>query len=179
MNTVSPVVQEFFNQYARSRSAQDIGLIASQYPDSFMFAGPKGVRVAEKGAVLAAFPKGQEFLKSLGHQSTEVLTLDETRIDEHYLFVRAVFAWHFQRAPAAHIDVKVDSTFILSDQGVPKIVFNMGTKISDKRICERCPADQRKRCVSVGSCARGPDRVADAPLADVALPQFHPIGRRR
>ena len=70
MNTASPVVQEFFNQYARSRTAQDIGLIASQYPDSFMFAGPKGVRVTEKGAVLAAFPKGQEFLKSLGHEST-------------------------------------------------------------------------------------------------------------
>ena len=106
------------------RTAQDIGLIASQYPDSFMFAGPKGVRVAEKGAVLAAFPKGQEFLKSLGHESTEVLTLDETRMDEHYVLVRARFVWQFQRAPGARIDVKVDSTFILYiDQGVPKIVF--------------------------------------------------------
>lgn len=70
-----------------------------------MFAGPKGVRVAEKAAVLAAFPKGREFLQSLGHQSTEVLTLDETRMDEHYLLVRAVFAWHFQRVPAARVDL--------------------------------------------------------------------------
>jgi hypothetical protein len=68
-------------QYARSRSAQDIGLIASQYPDSFM-------------------------------------------LDEHYVLVRALFAWQFQRVPAARIDVRVDSTFILYiDQGVPKIVF--------------------------------------------------------
>jgi hypothetical protein len=68
MNTVTPLVQEFFTQYARSRSAPDIDVIASQYPDSFMFAGPNGAWVAEKPAVLAAFPKGQEFLKALGHK---------------------------------------------------------------------------------------------------------------
>ena len=124
MNTASPAVQAFFDEYARGRSTQDIGLIASQYPESFMFAGPKGARVAEKAAVVAAFPKGQEFLKSLGHQSTKVLALDETRMDEHYVLVRALFAWQFQRAPAASIDVKIDSTFILYiDQGVPTIVF--------------------------------------------------------
>ena len=45
-------------------------------------------------------------------------------MDEHYVLVRALFAWQFQRVPGARIDVKVDSTFILYiDQGVPKIVF--------------------------------------------------------
>ena len=62
MSATAPVVQEFFDQYARSRSALDIDLIASRYPDSFMCAGPNGARVAEKTAVLAAFPKRQEFL---------------------------------------------------------------------------------------------------------------------
>jgi hypothetical protein len=42
--------------------ALDIVLIASRYPDSFMFTGPNGARVAEKPAVLAAPPEGQEFL---------------------------------------------------------------------------------------------------------------------
>ena len=42
MNTVTPLIREFFDRYARSRSVQDINLIASQYPDSFMVAGPKG-----------------------------------------------------------------------------------------------------------------------------------------
>jgi hypothetical protein len=60
MNTATPDVREFFDQYARSRSALDIDAIASQYADSFMVAGPKGARVTEKSAVLAAFPKGQE-----------------------------------------------------------------------------------------------------------------------
>jgi hypothetical protein len=77
VNAATHAVQEFFDQYAQSRSALDIDLIASQYPDSIMFAGPNGVRLAEKPAILAAFPKGQEFLKALGHKSTKVLSLDE------------------------------------------------------------------------------------------------------
>ena len=124
MTTPTPMVQEFFREYAHSRSASDIDGIVSQYPDSFMFAGPKGARVTEKSVVLATFSKGQEFLTSLGHKSTELLTLDETRMDQHYVLVRALFVWRFQRALAESIDVKVDSTFILFiDEGAPKIVF--------------------------------------------------------
>jgi hypothetical protein len=85
VNTPTPAIQAFFDQYARSRSALDIYLIATQYPDSFMVAGPKGARVAEKTAVLAAFPRGQEFLKALGHTSTKVLAIDETGVDDHYV----------------------------------------------------------------------------------------------
>ena len=67
MNTTSPFVQEFFDQYASSRSAQDIGLIASQYPDSFMFAGPKGARVAESRQFSQLSPKDG---RSLNHWVT-------------------------------------------------------------------------------------------------------------
>lgn len=124
MSNVTPVVQEFFDRYARSRSALDIDLIASQYPDACMFAGPSGARVGEKAAVLAAFPKGQEFLKAAGHRSTTVLSLDETRLDQYYTLVRATFVWRFEKVSAQPIDVTVGTTFILyMDQGAPKIVF--------------------------------------------------------
>lgn len=124
MNNATPAVQEFFDRYARSRSARDIDLIASQYPDACMFAGPAGTRVAEKAAILAAFPKGQAFLEAAGHRSTTVLSLDETTLDQPYTLVRATFVWRFEKPPAQPIDVTIHSTFILSiDQGVPKIVF--------------------------------------------------------
>jgi hypothetical protein len=97
MSSTTPVVQEFFERYAQSRSALDIDLIASQYPDSFMVAGPNGARVAEKVAVLASFPKGQEFLKAVGHQSTKVVSLDETRLDPHYVLARVQFVWRFKK----------------------------------------------------------------------------------
>ena len=89
-----------------------------------MAAGPTGARVVEKSAVLAAFPKGQEFLRAVGHESTKVVSLDETRLDEHYVLARVRFAWRFARASTQPIDVPVDSTFILYvDHGALRIVF--------------------------------------------------------
>ena len=121
MGTTTPAVQEFFDQYARSRSALDIDLIASQYADSIMFAGPNGVRVVEKPTILAAFPKGQEFLKAHGHKSTRVLSLDETSLDDLYVLVRAQFEWRFENSSSQPIDAKVDSTFILYlNHGLPR-----------------------------------------------------------
>ena len=66
MDVATPAVQEFFDQYARSRSAMDIERIASQYADSCMFAGPDGARVVEKQAVLAGFTQAMEFLEDRG-----------------------------------------------------------------------------------------------------------------
>jgi hypothetical protein len=124
MTTVTPVVQGFFDQYEQSRSALNIELIASQYPDSFMFAGPNGARIVDKPAILEAFSKGQQFLAAAGHKSTKVVSLDETRLDDHYALVRVQFVWRFEKASAPPIDVKVDSTFILHlNHGAPRIVF--------------------------------------------------------
>jgi hypothetical protein len=124
VDNITPLVASFFDQYARSRSAFDLTLIASQYSDSFMVAGPAGARVVEKSAVLASFPKGQEFLRTVGHESTRVESLAETRLDEHYVLARVQFVWRFARPPASPIDVPVDSTFILFvDQGALRIVF--------------------------------------------------------
>ena len=123
MATSSPVVREFFEQYELSRNTFDLGLIDSQYPDSFMFAGPNGVRVVEKPAVLAGLSKGQELFKALGHSTTKLVSLNETRLDEHYVMVRAQFVWRFEKA-GAPIDVDVDSSFILHiKDGAPRIVF--------------------------------------------------------
>jgi ketosteroid isomerase-like protein len=124
MNVASPVVQGFFYEYARSRSAMDIDGITSQYADACMLAGPGGARVAEKRAIVEGFPKAMELLKTVGHTSTTLSSLNETGMDEHYAMVRAQFVWRFEKAAAPPTDVQVDSTFILhTKDGVPKIVF--------------------------------------------------------
>ena len=123
MDTNRTVVSEFFDQYERSRNTFDLSVIDSQYPDAFMFAGPSGVRVAEKAAVLNGLAKGQALLKGLGHISTKLVSYSEAALDERYTLVRARFAWRFDRAPAP-IDVELDSSFILHiGDGVPRIVF--------------------------------------------------------
>ena len=125
MNVATPVVQEFFEQYARSRSGMDIDGIVSQYADLCMLAASDGARVAERPTLLAGFPKALGLLKTVGHTSTDLSSLHETSVDEHYAMVRAQFIWRFEKAAARPIDVTVDSTFILyMKDGVPKIVFH-------------------------------------------------------
>lgn len=124
MSITSPIVQQFFDGYERSRNTLDLGLIDAQYPDSFMVAGPNGARVAEKQTVLAGISKGQEWLKSLGHKSTTLISISETRLDDHYSMARVRFVWRFEKTPSVQIDVDVDATFILYiNDGVAKIVF--------------------------------------------------------
>ena len=124
MNVATPVVQRFFDEYSRSRSAMDIDGITSQYADACMLAGPGGARVAEKQAIVEGFPKAMELLKTVGHTSTTLSSLNETGMDEQYAMVRAQFVWRFEKVAAPPTDVKVDSTFILhTKDGVPRIVF--------------------------------------------------------
>jgi hypothetical protein len=124
VSATSPLVQQFLEEYERSRNSFDLDLIASLYPDTFMFAGPAGARVAEKAAVLTSIPKGQALLTSLGHKSTTLASSSETRLDEHYAMVRARFVWRFQKGPADPIDIDFDSAFILFiKDGVARIVF--------------------------------------------------------
>ena len=125
MSAKSPIVQEFLEGYERSRNSFDVELIASQYPDAFMSAGPAGATVAQKPMVLASIPKGQALFTALGHKWTKLVASTETKLDDHYAMVRARFVWRFEKpAPADPVDVEVDTTFILFiNDGVAKIVF--------------------------------------------------------
>jgi hypothetical protein len=122
----SHLVKEFVEQYVRTGNTLDLDAIASEYADLFMFAGPNGTRIIEKQKLLAALPGRQEFFKALGHQSTKVLSLDETLLDAHYAMVRVQFLMRFEKASAQPVDAKLDSTFILYLQDdAPKIVFHI------------------------------------------------------
>ena len=119
-------ITAFFEGVEQASKTLDLDLIDSQYADQFIFADPNGTRVIEKQKFLPALPKRQEFFKSLGHQSTRVLSLDETPIDHQYTMVRAHFLMQFQQSSGEIKDVNVDSTYVLFMKGdTPKIVMHI------------------------------------------------------
>jgi ketosteroid isomerase-like protein len=124
MAAATPVVQEFFEQYTRSRNTMDVDGIVSQYADSCLLAAADGARITQMQALREGFPKALELLKTVGHTSTNLASLNETKVDAHYTMVRAQFVWRFEKAAAPPIDVTVDATFILYINDVPKIVFH-------------------------------------------------------
>lgn len=118
MSDEVPSVRAFFEQYARARRTRDIDLIASQYADPFMLADPNGSRPVEKASLLAVFPNGLQLLKTHGHTSTNLRSLDETVMDDHYRFVRAQFVWCFEKPGRPAIKVVDDATFMVYVKGL-------------------------------------------------------------
>ena len=119
-------IKKFFEGVEQASNTLDLKLIDSQYADQFIFADPNGTRVVEKQKFLAFLPQRQEFFKSIGHQSTRVLSLDETQLDEQYTMVKAHFLMTFQKSSGEIAEAKIDSTYFLFMKGeTPKIVMHM------------------------------------------------------
>ena len=119
-------IKNFFEGVEQASHTLDLNLIDSQFADQFLFADPNGTRVVEKQKFLAFLPQRQEFFKSIGHQSTKVLSLDETRLDDQYTMVKAHFLMTFQKSPGEMVEAKIDSTYFLFMKGEsPKIVMHM------------------------------------------------------
>jgi hypothetical protein len=119
-------IKMFFEGVEQASNTLDLDLIDAQYVDQFIFADPNGTRVVEKQKFLAFLPQRREFFKSLGHQSTKVLSLDETQLDDQYTMVKAHFLMQFQKTPGQTTEANVDSTYILFMKGdLPKIVMHI------------------------------------------------------
>src|SRR6187549_3182206 len=116
----------FFEGIEKVGNSLDLELINSQFADQFLFADPYGTRVIEKQKFLTALPKRLEFFKSLGHQSTKILALDETQLDDQYTMVKAHFLIQFRKPSGEIIEARVDSTYFLFMKGdSPKIIMHM------------------------------------------------------
>lgn len=122
----SNTIKTFFEAVEQAGNSLDLALIDSQFEDQFIFANPNGSQVVEKQKFLAALPKRHEFFKSLGHQSTRILSLDETRLDDQYTMVKAQFLMQFRKPSGQLVETKVDSIYILLLKGdSPKIIMHI------------------------------------------------------
>ena len=119
-------IQKFFEGVEQVGNTLDLELIDAQFADQFIFADPHGTRVVEKQKFLAFLPQRQEFFKSMGHQSTKVLSLDETQLDDQYTMVKAYFLMQFKKASGEIVEAQLASTYFLFMKGeTPKIVMHM------------------------------------------------------
>lgn len=119
-------IKVFFESIEQASNTLDLNLIESQYADQFIFADPNGTRVIEKQKFLPALPARREFFKSIGHQSTQVLSIEESPIDDQYIMVKAHFLMKFLKGPGKITEANVDSTYILFTKGdSPKIVMHI------------------------------------------------------
>jgi Domain of unknown function (DUF4440) len=131
----SDMVREFFEEYERGIKASDPGLIGSKYSDYFIFAGPRGPQVIKKDDLLEVLPRRQEFFKTVGLTSSKVRSLEETRLDDNHVMVKAYWSMKFEKVPGPAIVDETSATYILYRQGdLLRIVFQLDHQDLMKRV---------------------------------------------
>lgn len=127
MKQVSNTIKTFFEGFERASNTFDQDLLASQFSDPFMAADPHGkVQVVKREDFFTGIAKRQAFFHSIGFQYVNIVPLEETRLDSHYVMVKAYTSMRFEKFPGQPVDIGNDTVYILFIRdGLPEIVFNL------------------------------------------------------
>lgn len=137
MNSASDIVKRFFRDYEKGSNTGDPELAASQYAESFMFASNNGVQAVKRDDLIKVLPKRQGFVKSLGLSSMGLRSLEETRLDEQYIMVKAYWTMRVDKGGAQPLDDEISATYILHQhQDSLRIVFQLDHQDLIKRLQE-------------------------------------------
>jgi hypothetical protein len=75
---------------------------------------------------LKALPKRQGFFKTIGLTASKIQSLEETRLDENYVMVKASWQMRFEKEPEQAIVDEISATYILYQQeDLLRIVFQL------------------------------------------------------
>jgi hypothetical protein len=135
MFQVSDAIERFFRTFESNTSSDDVDTAVSQFADVFMAAGPQGTQAVRATDFALALPRRKQLFQSLRHQSTELVSLRENRLDARYILAGTQWKMTFARSEGPPQDVVVDSVYIVDTggsadaaAGVAKIVFYLANQ---------------------------------------------------
>ena len=126
MAQASESVQKFFEAYESATGSQDLDLIGSLYSETFLFGGPQGTQAVKRDDFLKVLPRRNGFFKAIGLSATTIQSIDETRLDEHYLLVKVIWLMRFEKNGSPPILDPSSATYLLEnmEDGL-RIVFQI------------------------------------------------------
>jgi len=128
MQQPSEAIDLFFRIFESNASSNDTDAVVSQFADVFMAANPQGAQAVRASDFALALPRKKQYFDSLGCNSTQLVSLNETRLDARYIMARTQWKMTFARSGTEPQDVVVDSVFIVDTGGDrAKIVFYLAS----------------------------------------------------
>ena len=130
-------VKAFFSRYEAANAIFDVEQIAACYADSFMFGGPEGVQCVKKEDFLKVLPRRKEFFRSRGLVSSNIASLETSRLDSKYTLVKVTWNMHFEGSASEPNDSKNGASYVLSrTENRFQIVFQVDHQDLRKRVRE-------------------------------------------
>jgi hypothetical protein len=117
-------METFFHEFNHNSNLSETGAVISQFAEIFMVAGPQGTQVVPANAFALALPRRKMQFEEMGCQSTELISLRETTLGNHYVMAETEWQMTFVRGGESPEEITVASTFIVYiGHEQPKIVF--------------------------------------------------------
>ena len=121
---MSNAMEIFFKDFEHNSSLSEIGALISQFAETFLVAGPQGAQVVPASAFALALPRRKKQFDEMGCQSTDLISLRETTLGNHYVMAETEWQMTFAQGEESREEITVASTFILfTGDEQPKIVF--------------------------------------------------------
>jgi len=114
---VSNTVRTFLEGYEKATRSAAVEDISTFYAESFLFGGPQGTQAVKKEDFFKALPKRQGFFSAIGLKSTELVSFEETKLDDNYTMVRARWRMHYENNATGPIADDGSATYILFSGG--------------------------------------------------------------
>ena len=112
MNAIT--AEEFFRLYEQAIRDSDVDLVSKLYADTFMFAGPQGVQAVKKEDFLKVLPRRKEFMKSAGLLSSQLESVEATRLCSKYTLAKTVWRMSVRANDGGEVVTTNSATYILS-----------------------------------------------------------------
>jgi hypothetical protein len=121
---MSRAIETFFQDFEYNSNLSETGALISQFAETFLVAGPQGAQVVPANAFALALPRRKKQFEEMGCQSTDLVSLRETTLGNHYVMAETEWQMTFAQGEKIHQEIRVVSTFIVyTGNEQPKIVF--------------------------------------------------------
>lgn len=120
MKTKTTAVEDFLYDYARHSDEGNVAELAACFGETFIAGGPQGAKAVRASDFALALPKRYEMFERMGCRKTELIGIDEQRLDGRFVSARTRWRLTFERAGLEPLAAEVESTYLV-DAGVEPV----------------------------------------------------------
>ena len=119
METTKSAVVRFLYDYARHTDLGNIPGLVACFAETFVAGGPQGAQAVRASDFALALPKRYQLFAQMGCRRTELIGIEERRLDGRYVSARTRWRLTFERAGYEPLPLEVESTYLLDCGGEP------------------------------------------------------------
>ena len=129
MTSCESEMERFFRSFERVSAGEDVPAMVAQFADVFLAAGPQGAKAVSAAEFAQVLPKRKQLFDSLGCVATELVQLEELRLDARYTMAKTRWRMTFVQSGREAQEVLADSVYLV-DRGAeePKIILYLANQ---------------------------------------------------